>query len=214
MSLDYFLKLKRNQIKMVKARGYDVSSEEWILDEKLNGKKFKEKLSNKYDKSYNIRRLLFSEYSKNEKHLFVFFVGLEKNSKQIKIESLTPFIDKLTRDQVKKNGLLIINADLSPSAANLLANVTESCFQVIKEDALEYNIIEHMDVPKHELLTNEETDTIKKSMCINGKSLPIIHHDDPISAYYNFLPGQFIKITTNINIDTLLHTDIRYCIVV
>jgi len=212
--LDYYLRIKRNQIKMVKNRGYDIKEEEWVLDDSLKATKFKKNLLKKYDKHYPIHRLLFSEYDKhNDKSLFVFYVSLEKNSKQIKKESLEPFIKKLTEEKVKKVGLLIINADLSPSAADTLDKITESCYQVIKEDLLLFDLVSHHQVPQHILLNESEAEQFKIKNGLTNKSLSIIYQSDPVAMYYHFLPGQIVQLITPIYIDCVNTKNISYCIV-
>ena len=78
------LNIKRNQIKMVKARGYDTSHEDWILDDDIDEHSFKEKLCC----NHNIRELLTTEYSLlpnkhilKSKQLYVSYVGLTEGNK-------------------------------------------------------------------------------------------------------------------------------------
>ncbi len=213
--LDYYLRIKRNQVKMVKNRGYDITEDEWILDETLSSSKFKKNLLKRYDKSYPIHRLLFSEYEKNnDKSLFVFFVGLEKNSKQIKKESLEPFIKKLTQEKVKKIGLLIINADLSPSAADTLNKITECSFQVINESLLKFDLLSHFHVPEHLVLEEQEAEEFKKKNGLTNKSLSVIFQTDPVAMYYHFVAGQMIKVKTRVDIDFMNTKNVSYCIIV
>lgn len=210
-----FLKLKRNQIKMIEARGYDISQEDWILDNKLTEQKFKSKLAKKYEnKSYPIRTLMVSEYNKEDCNpLFVCYVGLERGSKQIKTESLNMFINNLTKSTEKKDGLLIINAELSPSASSLLSKITESKFQILQESMLLFNVLSHQHVPQHILLTEEETKLLQKETGVNNKLLPIIPHTDPVALYYNFTPGKIVKIITPIDVDLVSTINITYCVI-
>lgn len=214
MTDDEYLKLKRNQIKMVRARGYDISDEEWILDEELTGKKFKKTLLKKYEKSYPMRRLLFSEYKKpNDKTLFVFYVGLDKNCKQIKIESIQPFIKKLTEEKVKKDGLLIVNAELSGSATLTLSTITESNYQIMQEHLFQFDLLSHLKVPQHIALSEKEVEEFKNRNGVNNKLMPNLPKNDVVAMYYNFKSGQMIKIITFTQIDFLLSTNVSHCIV-
>lgn len=209
----HLLRIKQNQIRMIKARGYDVSHDEWMFD--VNFDEFKEKLIKQYGK-YPLRKLLFSEYElKNKKEgdktLFVYFVGLQ-DGKQIKLEAIDPFIFKMTEED--KDGILIINSTLSPPVLKRLSIITESKYQIFQEYEFEFDLINHIMVPKHELMTPSEVSKFKKNAKIKPKSLPQIPQDDIIVRYYNFPVGSYIKITSESEIDTLCDITYEHCIVV
>lgn len=209
--MTHLLNIKQNQIKMVKARGYDVSHDEWIL-EMTDYKQFKKKLI-KLHGDYPIRKLMFSEYKKPDYHktLFVYYVGLQ-DGKQIKLEAIEPFIAKMVEEN--KEGLLIINTILSPSALKRLAIITESKYQIFQEHDFEFDLIKHIMVPKHELMTPSEVSKFKKKNMIVPKGLPYLLHTDVIVQYYNFPIGSFIKIYSESDTDILYNDPYEYCIVV
>jgi DNA-directed RNA polymerase subunit H (RpoH/RPB5) len=191
---DYLLKLKRNQIKMFRDRDYDVSDELWILDENLNGHKFKKELIKKLGE-YPIRKLMFSEYThKTKKNMFVYYVNIEKDCKQIKIETIKSFIFKMTTEN--KDGILIINSILSPSAIECLSMITEHYYQIFKEEELLFNISNHTSYSKHVLLEEHEILELRASG-ITPKGLPWICHTDPVAKYYGFKINNYIKIEVN-----------------
>ena len=215
--LDYFLNIKQNQIRMVKERGYNIMDELWVLDELLDGKTFKKKLVKLYGKEYPIRRLMFSEYThtnieENHKNLVVYYVGLE-DSKQIKVDSIAPFIDKMTTEE--KDGILVINSILSTAASDRLKIITEVKFQVFNEEELMFNLLNHVLQPKMVLLTVSEAIALKEKFGIKGnKGLPILMSTDPLVRYYQFLPGQIVKIISDYDINMLSNMVIDYAIVV
>lgn len=207
----HLLTIKQNQIKMIKARGYDVSHDEWMLD--VTFKQLKKKLIKKHGE-YQIRKLLFSEYIKehaNVKPLFVYYIGLQEG-KQIKLEAIDPFIAKMVEED--KDGLLIINSVLSPSALRRLNMITESKYQIFQEHDFDFDLINHIMVPKHELMSPLEVANFKKRTMILPKGLPIIPHTDAIVKYYNFPIGSFIKLTTESDIDIIYDEMYEYCIVI
>ena len=59
-----------------------------------------------------------------------------------------------------------------------------------------FNITKHKYVPKHELVSEDEHRQIKEAYCIkNNSQFPIIlAKSDPVARYYDFQPGQLIKI--------------------
>ena len=215
MSSDhYFLKLKRNQVLMMRDRGYDITDEEWILRDDLTGKEFKKKLRKKYDKDedYPIRKLMFSEYTHplKEKPLFIFYVCID-SGKQIKVETIKPFTQKLTEEN--KDGILVIDTVLSPTASECLNMITEHHFQIFKEEDLLFNIINHVNCSQHQLCHSNEIIALKK-IGISGKSLPWILHTDPIVQYYDFPIGSYIKIKVYINIPLMNQYHCHYRVVV
>lgn len=208
----YFLNLKQNQIKMIKNRGYDVSSEEWILDENLTPKQFRKKLLKKYDdhypSDYSIRKLMYSEYIKDSKSLFVYYVGVQ-GDKQIKVDSIMPFISKMTEEE--KNGILIIDSILSPEAGKRLNIVTESKFQIFKEDELYFDLISSHMIDPHVIVTDPN---IKNKLSVSSKNMNIIFTHDPVARYYHFTSGQIIYIKSSIDLDFLTNYHETFCIVV
>ena len=56
------------------------------------------------------------------------------------------------------------------------------------------NIIDHVAVPKHILLTNNECETMLDEYIIKRKNLPRILQTDPIARYYNAKPSQIFRI--------------------
>lgn len=208
-SNQYFLNLKQNQVKMIKARGYDISHEEWILNKSLNGKEFYKKLYKKHG-DYPMRKLMYSEYKKeNDRSLFVYYVGLQ-GGKQIKVESVRPFIEKMTEED--KNGLLIIDSILSAEASKCLGFVTESKFQIFKEEELSYDLISSVNVPKHEIVENPSE--LKTRLRVTSKKLAFITSTDPVARYYHFIPGQIICVTSPSDTDLVNNYNHDYCIVV
>jgi len=65
---------------------------------------------------------------------------------------------------------------------------------------LQFNITKHEYVPKHEKLSEEESKIILKRYHLQSKSqLPCILYNDVIVRYYNFKPGDILKITNTSN---------------
>jgi DNA-directed RNA polymerase I, II, and III subunit RPABC1 len=208
----YFLKIKVNQVKMMAARGYDITDEEWILEPTLTAKQFKKRLIGKYGE-YPIRKLMFSEYKhpNKSKPLFVFYI-CKQDGKQINIDNVTSFINKLTEEN--SDGLLVIDSQLSPAASNLFTMITEHNFQIIKEEDLSYNVIDHVTVPKHILLTDKEANKFKNIHGLTNRSISFILTSDPVAQYYNYPINSIVKIYTNPNLCLLSKDNFSYRVVV
>jgi len=210
MSDDYFLKIKRHQVMMMKDRGYDINEEEWILNVNC-GKKFKKKLIEKYG-DFPIRKLLFSEYShphKNKK-LFIYYIGTE-NGKQIKVDTIKNFLCKMTEED--KDAILVIDTTLSPTAAECFNLITEHHYQIFKEEDLLYHIVHHVHGCHHQLCSDDETNQLKL-MGVHGKNCAWILHTDAIVQYYDFPIGSYIKINVYIDIGVLNQHFCHYRVVV
>ena len=62
---------------------------------------------------------------------------------------------------------------------------------------LQINITKHSLVPDHIKLDDEEIKELMEKHSIHSKAqLPLILKDDPIARYYNYKPGDVIKIPT------------------
>lgn len=208
MEESYLFRLKKQQIKMVQARGYNISHEEWILDENTTVKKFIKKLIEQYGE-YPLRKLMYGQYvhPNKPKKLVVNFICYNK-SKKIKINEITPFFFKLTEENT--DGLLIINSTLSPTATECNSIITEHEYQIFQEHDLLYDVTDHNMVPKHTLLNNKEIEELG----LSGKKLRLLQSSDPVCQYYNFPIGSIIKIESNTDLNLLCRTLINYRIVV
>lgn len=206
----HLLDIKKQQIKMIRSRGYDVGHEEWILNTK-SAKTFVKKLTDLYG-TYPTKKLLYSEYKHPEKEaiLFVMYIGL-KNSKTITVDSITCFVDKLTLEN--KEGLLVINSTLSPTANEYLNMITEHRYQLFKEDDLLYDVTEHVNVPKYILLSTKEAKHLKAQLGLTNKGVGAILSTDPICRYYNYPVGSYVKVICPMDMHLLSQTLYHYRIV-
>jgi len=75
--------------------------------------------------------------------------------------------------------------------------ITDKIFvQYFHLDTLTFNVTKHSMVPKHEILSKEETDELIKSLYITDiNKLPKINASDPISKYYGIKGGEVFRIT-------------------
>lgn len=207
----HLLRIKQQQIIMLKARGYDTKDEEWILNTKKS-KKFIDKLTDMYGTHSN-RKLLYSEYKhpNKEKDLFVMYIGSKEN-KKITVDSITNFVDKMTLEN--KDGLLVINSTLSPTANEYLNIITEHEYQIFKEEDLLYNVVDNINVSKHILMTTEEANNLKVRLGLNNKGVSFLLNTDPVCQYYNYPIGSYIKVYSYIDMNLMSQETYNYRIVV
>ena len=104
-----------------------------------------------------------------------------------KIEDIEEFLDKY-----KDHYRFIIVSKITPKAYKQFIEYNN--LEVFFDDDLLVNKIDHVFVPKHILLTQEEQDQIRKEYGFKRIEIGIIKESDPIARYYNLKPGQIIRI--------------------
>ena len=101
---------------------------------------------------------------------------------------LRVFLDKYP-DQHK---IVIVN-DMSKKAVQFIIHNYEDT-EIFNEKDLMLNLVDHVDIPKHIPLTEDEKESVFKQYNCTVKQLPKIKDSDPVSRYYNVRPGTLFKI--------------------
>jgi len=57
-----------------------------------------------------------------------------------------------------------------------------------------FKLQDHILVPKHVLLSDEEAEEVLKTLGVNKEQLPKIRADDPVAKEIGAKPGQIVKI--------------------
>jgi DNA-directed RNA polymerase I, II, and III subunit RPABC1 len=112
------------------------------------------------------------------------------NEDKVSIQSIKDFISIMNKDGY--HYCIIIYRDSVTSSAKKSLEIMEYNIELFNINELQLNITEHRLVPKHEKPTKEEIEFLDKNY--KGK-LPIILTTDPISRYYHYKRGEYIKIT-------------------
>lgn len=97
------------------------------------------------------------------------------------------FIDSNT-----SNHKVFIFDSISDKAKAMLMSIPNT--EVFVEPFLMINIVEHIDSPRYELLTEDETKQVLETYIVKKKELPKILTTDPIVSYFNLKRGQIIRI--------------------
>lgn len=90
------------------------------------------------------------------------------------------------------NHVIIVGKTITP-AAKKEALACDIEMEIFFEKELQFNITKHKLVPIHKILSKEESDHLRKTVRKITK-LPLIIKTDPIYKFYNYKPGQIIKI--------------------
>jgi DNA-directed RNA polymerase subunit H (RpoH/RPB5) len=182
-------KSRQNLLKLLSGQGYDI-------------KDYEECSVNETHVMFNNKQLdmmLSSQNNEKSKKVYVKY----HLAKTLRRENINDYIDDLYNlEQVlSKDDTLIIVIKQEPHdpLLNILKQIWEQeglFIMIYNLERLQYNILEHMYVPKHTILTDTEVADLKKRYNINDTSeLPEISRYDPVAQAIGMRPGQVCKIT-------------------
>lgn len=95
-------------------------------------------------------------------------------------------------DQNAGNHKIFIFDGISDKAKATIMSVPNT--EVFIEPYLMINIVDHIDSPKYEVLTEDESKQVLETYIVKKKELPKILTTDPIVTYFNLKRGQIIRI--------------------
>ena len=120
---------------------------------------------------------------------------LRQQSIQEMIDDLFHLEEILTKEDTL---MIIVKEDMNETMTNLLKHIWEQdgiliIIQNIKR--LQFNILEHVLVPEHRVLNNDEVDQIKlRYNIIDDSQFPDISRFDPVAQIIGIRPGQVCEI--------------------
>ena len=124
---------------------------------------------------------------------------LTKTLRQQTIQEMIDDLFHLEEILTKEDTLMIIvKEDMNETMTNLLKHIWEQdgiliIIQNIKR--LQFNILEHVLVPEHRVLNNDEVDQIKlRYNIIDDSQFPDISRFDPVAQIIGIRPGQVCEI--------------------
>jgi DNA-directed RNA polymerase subunit H (RpoH/RPB5) len=174
--------IKTNLIKMFSNRGFI---------NKDNTNKYIEKLikDDNDDQEYIISLDNESNYNttiKNKKLFIKIFdykiTSINKNS------PIGEFISKFDSEYK-----ILIVQDINQKSENIIDSYSTQS-EVFKISQLMINIVDHVLVPKHIVLSKEETDKVLEAYRAKKRDMMLIRTTDAVAKYYNMKPGEIVKI--------------------
>ena len=200
--------IKKNQLKMVKKRGYDIMNEEPLFNYKLDN--FIEYYYNNAKKNKkSVRQLLSTFYKGIDKDLYVFFADVDNKHKQLGVEAIGEMLTEMESRKIR-NSILITPMPLSSSAKKKISELLSYNIYVFSESEMSYDPTEHYFVPEHRPLAVEEQRDFLARNKISIDQMPIMLTSDMIARYYGFKPGQIIEIRRTNLFDTLVPHSLSY----
>ncbi len=88
---------------------------------------------------------------------------------------------------------ILIVQDINQKSENTIEGY-ETVSEVFKINQLMINIVDHVLVPKHIVLTKEETDAVLEAYRAKKRDMMLIRSTDAVAKYYNMKPGEIVKI--------------------
>lgn len=126
--------------------------------------------------------------TKKDKNICVFMEIVPK----LNTQEIQTYINML--NNMGMNHCILIYNTTTPSVKNIIKESSNIGLEIelFTEDELQYNITEHILVPKHKALNKRECKDFKSTY---GTKFPVLLRSDPICRFYNFKKGSVIKVT-------------------
>nr|QBK91460.1 MAG: DNA-directed RNA polymerase subunit 5 [Pithovirus LCPAC302] len=201
--------IKKNQLKMVESRGYNIDRERGILElgldqflstyvpfAKQKKKSFRSVMTNVYEKADGQR-------------ILVYFADVPSASTQLGVNEIGDAIVDMNTYKLH-NAVIITPKDLSPSAKKHIDGLVAYNIQLFLEEEMSYDPTEHFLVPKHIPLTVEEQRDFLTKNNISFDQLPIILTSDIIARYYGLRGGQVVRIERENMYQTMILKSVSY----
>jgi DNA-directed RNA polymerase subunit H (RpoH/RPB5) len=197
MNFDILVKSRQNIFKMMTHRKIDVSAYENFTQEELK-RMLQQSL---LDKSFiNPEPGPMDMILKNPNGTSTYVkYRLDKIKTARAIES---FIEQIYKTQLNPTDKLILIAHEKiniPGSSfetmlNNFYNQKGYYVQIISIPQLLINIIDHRDVPKHEVMDEKEKQELLEKYGIKDSNIPIILRDDAMARYLGLTPGEVVRI--------------------
>ncbi|CAL1414357.1 unnamed protein product [Linum trigynum] len=169
---------------MLRDRGYLVVESE----DKIS----KHQFISKHGQNMKREDLTIQKSKKNDSmdKIYVFFPEEAK----VGVKTMKTYINRMKTENVFR-AILVVQHNLTPFAKTCVAEMSNKFqLEVFLEAELLVNIKDHVLVPTHEVLTNEEKKTLLERYTVKETQLPRIQLTDPIARYYGLKRGQVVKI--------------------
>jgi DNA-directed RNA polymerase subunit H (RpoH/RPB5) len=103
----------------------------------------------------------------------------------------TPSVQEFLNSYSNHHKIFIFDGISDKAKQTLLTNPNT---EVFVEPFLMINLVEHIDSPKYQVLSEEESKEVLDSYLVKRKELPKMLTKDPVVSYFNLKRGQILRI--------------------
>eukprot|EP00042_Codosiga_hollandica_P009368 m.21730 g.21730 ORF g.21730 m.21730 type:complete len:237 (+) comp33101_c0_seq2:117-827(+) len=187
-------RVHRTYLKMLRDRGYLVGDEELSVSLEEFKTKYGDSPSAGTPSRSSFSRL-FELAADPAIRLYLYYVDPDPKSSKIGIKEIRSFIEE-TKSRGCKRAIMIVPMPLTPSAKKGLTEMAsaskDSSTQIFEESQLVVNITDHILVPKHEVLTDDEKQALLERYKLKEHQLPRLKLTDPVSQYFGLKRSQVV----------------------
>ncbi|AEA38977.1 RNA polymerase I, II and III 24.3 kDa subunit (nucleomorph) [Cryptomonas paramecium] len=186
-------RIRRTVLQLLKDRNYLVFNSKDDLNMSRIDFEFK------YVKNYKVVRekmeIKRPLWNSLDKKILVVFIEKEKSGTMIGVKLIRKYCERMKQDQLS-NLVIVLHAKLTSHAKQAIDTINSSGDKIeyFNESELIINITHHTLVPKHEILSLEESKCLFKRYYIKETQLPKIQKKDPISRYFGIQKNQIVRI--------------------
>jgi len=184
-------------LELMEKQGYNVSEYEGFSVNEVNTMKTNNQLDMILEKTNNTSKSGETTTEQPKKIYIKYYLAkaLRPNNLQEMIDDLFTVEEILTKNDTL---LIVVKDEINETMSNTIKHIWESekifiILQPIKR--LQFNILNHVLVPPHRVLTQEETIQIKKRYNVmNDGQFPDISRFDPVAKAIGIRPGEVCEI--------------------
>ncbi|TXG54066.1 hypothetical protein EZV62_019322 [Acer yangbiense] len=175
------VRIRKTVMEMLRDRGYFVGEFEINMT--------KQQFISKYGENMKREDLVINKALRNSNsdQIYVFFPEEPK----VGVKTMKTYTNRMKSENVFR-AILVVQQNLTPFARTCISEISSKFH--LEEAELMVNIKEHVLIPEHQVLTNEEKKTLLKRYTVKETQLPRIQVSDPIARYYGLKRAQVVKI--------------------